>query len=80
MFARTSTLGVRRTRVMRRALDRSTRSVDVLGHEVRVKVSTLPDGGRRAKPEYEDVRSVAEATGRSLQDITALARAATERA
>jgi uncharacterized protein (DUF111 family) len=32
------------------------------------------------KPEYEDVRSVADATGRSLQEITALARAATERA
>jgi uncharacterized protein (DUF111 family) len=46
---------------------------------VRVKVSALPDGLTRAKPEYEDVRSVAEATGRSLQDVTTLARAASER-
>jgi uncharacterized protein (DUF111 family) len=45
-----------------------------------VKVSALPDGRRRAKPEYEDVRLVAEATGRSLQDVTTLAHAATERA
>lgn len=80
LFARTTTLGIRRSRVMRRSLDRTVRSVDVLGHEVRVKESALPDGGRRSKPEYEDVRSVAEATGRSLQEITALARAATERA
>ena len=79
VFARTTTLGVRRTRVMRRALDRDVRTVDVLGHEVRVKVSALPGGGHRSKPEYEDVRSVARATGRSLQEITTLARAATER-
>jgi uncharacterized protein (DUF111 family) len=80
LFARTTTLGVRRSRVMRRALERDVRTVEVLGYDVRVKVSVLPDGGRRAKPEYEDVRSVAIATGRSLQEITTLARAATERA
>jgi hypothetical protein len=79
IFARTSTIGVRRSRVSRRALARDVRTVEVLGHEVRVKVSALPDGQRRAKPEYEDVRSVAEATGRSLQDVTTLARAASER-
>ena len=80
VFARTTTLGVRRSHVMRRALERDVRTVTVLGYEVHVKVSALPDGRRRAKPEYEDVRLVAEATGRSLQDITTLAYAATERA
>ena len=80
VFARTTTLGVRRTHVMRRALARDIRTVNVLGHDVRVKISALPDGRRRAKPEYEDVRSVAEATGRTLQDVTTLAHAATERA
>ena len=80
LFARTTTLGVRRTHVMRRALARDVRTVNVLGHDVRVKISALPDGRRRAKPEYEDVRSVAEATGRTLQDVTTLAHAATERA
>jgi len=79
IFARTTTIGIRRSRVVRRALARDVRTVEVLGHEVRVKVSALPDGHTRAKPEYEDVRSVAEATGRSLQDVTTLARAATER-
>ena len=80
LFARTTTLGVRRTHVMRRALERDVHTVSVLGHDVRVKISALPDGRRRAKPEYEDVRLVAEATGRSLQDVTTLANAATERA
>jgi uncharacterized protein (TIGR00299 family) protein len=79
VFARTTTIGIRRSRVVRRALARDVRTVEVLGHEVRVKVSALPDGRTRAKPEYEDVRSVAQATGRSLQDVTTLARAASER-
>ena len=79
MFARTTTIGVRHLRVERHALARDVRTVDVLGHDVRVKVSALPDGRRRAKPEYEDVRSVAEATGRSLQEVTTLARTASER-
>lgn len=80
LFARTTTLGIRRALVSRRALARDVRTVEVLGHEIRVKVSSLPDGRRRAKPEYEDVRAVAEATGRTLQDVSTLAHAATERA
>ncbi|MDF2774899.1 MAG: hypothetical protein K0S86_4399 [Geminicoccaceae bacterium] len=80
LFERTSTLGVRRTSAVRRALARDVRTVEVLGHDVRVKFAALPDGRRRAKPEYEDVRSVAEATGRSLQDVSTLAQAATEKA
>jgi pyridinium-3,5-bisthiocarboxylic acid mononucleotide nickel chelatase len=76
VFARTTTIGVRRARVTRHALARDVRTVEILGHLVRVKVSALPDGRSRAKPEYEDVRSVAEATGRSMQDIAALAHAA----
>jgi pyridinium-3,5-bisthiocarboxylic acid mononucleotide nickel chelatase len=80
LFSRTTTLGVRWSRVARHALARDTRTVEVLGHDVRVKVSALPDGRRRAKAEYEDVRMVADATGRSLQDVTTLAQAATERA
>jgi uncharacterized protein (TIGR00299 family) protein len=80
MFGRTTTLGVRRSRVIRRALVRDVRTVEELGHGVRVKVSSLPDGKSRAKPEYEDVRAVAEATGRTLQEVTTLALTATERA
>lgn len=78
LFATTTTLGVRRTSVERRALRREQRTVDVLGHAVRVKVATLPGGGQRGKPEYEDVQVVSRATGRSLGDVTFLALAAAE--
>ena len=50
IFATTTTLGIRRTVVERRALRREQRTVDVLGHAVRVKVATLPGGGQRVKP------------------------------
>ena len=73
LFAHTTTLGVRRTPLTRRALARETRRVRVLGHEVRVKVARLPDGGERAKPEFDDVRAVALATGRPPHDIFELA-------
>jgi hypothetical protein len=76
LFELTTTIGVRRTLVERRALPRVHHTVDVLGHAVRVKVSTLPDGERRRKPEYEDVRVVSRATGRSLEDVASLALAA----
>jgi uncharacterized protein (TIGR00299 family) protein len=78
LFATTTTLGVRRTTVERRALRREQRTVDVLGHAVRVKVATLPSGGQRGKPEYEDVQVVSRATGGSLGDVTSLALAAAE--
>lgn len=72
LLADSSTIGVRRHRVLRTALPREERRVQVLGHEVRLKVVTLPDGSTRAKPEADDIRRVAEATGRSLSAIRAL--------
>jgi uncharacterized protein (TIGR00299 family) protein len=80
LLAETTSIGVRRTHVRRRALARETRTVRVLGHEVSVKVVTKPDGSRRAKPEYDDVRRVAQATARAAGDIFALAAAEAERA
>ena len=76
LFAQTTTLGVRRSDVVRRALPREERRVRVLGHEVRVKVARLPDGSVRAKPEFDDVRAVALATGRAARDIFDLSRQA----
>jgi uncharacterized protein (TIGR00299 family) protein len=75
----TTTLGVRRTAVSRRVLPRTMVVVDVEGHAVRMKVATLPDGGRRAKPEFDDVQRAALATGRPASDIFGLARTAWER-
>ncbi|HEX7938582.1 MAG TPA: nickel pincer cofactor biosynthesis protein LarC [Gemmatimonadaceae bacterium] len=79
LFAATTTIGVRRATLTRRALARSASSVTVLGHTVSVKVVRLPDGAVRAKPEFEDVNRVAQATGRSAQDIFWLASIEAER-
>ncbi len=69
MLRESSTIGVRRTSVSRRALPRIAGSVDVFGHAVAVKTVQLPGGGERSKAEYEDVRRVARETGRSTADI-----------
>jgi uncharacterized protein (TIGR00299 family) protein len=80
LFRETTTIGVRRRSVERIALSRSTVSVDVHGHSVSVKVAVLPDGTKRAKPEFVDVQRVSLATGRPLQDIFRLALTGAERA
>ncbi len=74
LFSQTSTLGVRRSVVARRALPREEIRVQVMGHEVRVKLARLPDGSVRGKPEFDDVRSVALATGRAPRDIFELSQ------
>jgi len=79
MLIESTTLGVRRRDVQRRALPRELMRVEVLGHSVTAKVAILPNGDRRAKPEFADVERVALATGRPLQDIFRLAAAAAER-
>lgn len=79
LFAETTTIGVRRAHVQRHALSRETRSVDVRGHTVRMKIVALPDGARRVKPEYDDVARLAEVTGITLREAVMAAREAAER-
>ena len=79
LLAETTTIGVRRTDVRRRALPREVRTVEVLGHPVAVKVVQLPNGRTRAKPEFSDVQRVSEQTGRPLRDIFQLAADQAER-
>jgi uncharacterized protein (DUF111 family) len=79
LLLETSSIGVRRTEASRVALARRERTVTVLGHSVRIKEVTLPDGGFRAKPELDDVQAVALATGRRPLDIYQLALGASER-
>lgn len=74
LLIESTTIGVRRHVVSRRALPREMREVRVHGEVVRLKVVTLPDGSTRAKPEFDDVRRVAAASGRSLQEIADAAR------
>jgi uncharacterized protein (TIGR00299 family) protein len=79
LLRETTTIGVRRSDVDRVMLPREEATVDVLGHTIRVKVVTLSDGSRRAKPEFDDVQRVALATSRSAADIYQLALAAERR-
>ena len=79
LLTESTTLGVRRQEVTRVTLARRFEEVEVLGHVVRVKVVLLPDGGERAKPEFDDVQRVALATGRRPADIYQLALAMPER-
>ena len=79
LLTETTTIGVRRTDVRRRALPREVRTVQVLGHPVAVKVVQLPNGRTRAKPEFADVQRVSQQTGRPLRDIFQLAADQAER-
>lgn len=64
-----STLGVKRFSVERTALHRDAKVVRLGGHEIRVKISTLPDGTLRAKAEFDDLRRVAQETMRPISEI-----------
>jgi pyridinium-3,5-bisthiocarboxylic acid mononucleotide nickel chelatase len=79
LLVETTTIGVRRRAVGRRALPRETITVTVLGHAIGAKLVSLPNGEFRAKPEFADVERVALATGRPLQDISRLAAIEAER-
>ncbi|HET7622373.1 MAG TPA: nickel pincer cofactor biosynthesis protein LarC [Gemmatimonadaceae bacterium] len=79
LFVHSSSIGVRRARVMRSALPREERTIRVLDHDVRVKLVTLPTGALRAKPGHDDLAMVAAATGRTLRDVSAIAFAEAER-
>jgi pyridinium-3,5-bisthiocarboxylic acid mononucleotide nickel chelatase len=79
LFLHSTTIGVRRSGVVRRALPREVRTLNILGYPLAVKVVRLPDGTIRSKPEFMDVQRVAEQTGRSLRDIFQLAAEQAER-
>ena len=61
IFRETSTIGIRCYPVSRMILKRAVRKVKTRFGPVRVKVVEEPGGGRRAAPEYEDLRKIAQA-------------------
>jgi pyridinium-3,5-bisthiocarboxylic acid mononucleotide nickel chelatase len=71
IFQQFTTLGVKTFDVVRSALQRESKLVRFDGRDIRVKVATLPDGTRRAKPEFDDLRRVAEETARPVAEIRA---------
>jgi uncharacterized protein (TIGR00299 family) protein len=69
IFQSFTTLGVKTFDVVRSALARESKMVRFDGRDIRVKVATLPDGSKRAKPEFDDLRKAAEETSRPLAEI-----------
>ncbi len=75
LFAESSTIGLRVRREGRIELRRSIQEVETPVGRVRVKTIVLPSGEERRVPEYEDLRRVAQATGRPLIEIMEEVRA-----
>jgi uncharacterized protein (DUF111 family) len=80
MFAETTTIGLRETAVVKRALSRAEHFVDVDGEHIRIKTATLDGVIVNAQPEYDDVAAVAETTGRPIKHVMAAANAAIRQA
>jgi len=76
LLAETTTLGVRYYEVMRRALERETRSVETGFGSIDVKVARLNGRVVKEMPEYEQCRRAAEKANVPLQVVEQAARAA----
>lgn len=68
IFKHTSTIGIREHTCNRMVLKRSERQEQIAGHAVRIKVSE-GYGITKEKPEYEDLKRLAEETGLSIRDL-----------
>ncbi len=78
LLTESSSIGVRRHLVSRRALSRREITVTVEGQAIRLKEVTLPDGTTRVKPEWEDVQAAARTLGRPAPEVGERARRAAE--
>jgi len=76
LLSESSSIGVRRALVSRRALPRRELRITVDGHTIRLKEVTLPDGSTRVKPEWDDVQQASRALGRPASEIADRARRA----
>ncbi len=73
IFTETTTIGIRRYSVQRTAVERREELITTPWGPVRVKVSSINGKVCSAKPEYDDCRKLAEASGIPLKEIIALA-------
>ncbi|MDQ4096109.1 MAG: LarC family nickel insertion protein, partial [Actinomycetota bacterium] len=73
IFAETTTLGTRSTRVSKRALKREWVETHVAGARVRVKIGRRNGDITTVAPEHDDAVAAAEQTGLPLKQVYALA-------
>ena len=78
LFESTTTIGIRRQKMLRTKLRREASEVLTELGPVRVKGVTLPDGTCRLYPEYESVAELARTSGASYQAVLRAAIAACE--
>ena len=76
LFHETTTIGVRRHRVWRSCLERSTRVVRTRLGEVRIKECTGLGGVLNRMPEFEDCHTLARKHGLAIREVHELALAA----
>ncbi|MDQ4055274.1 MAG: nickel pincer cofactor biosynthesis protein LarC [Actinomycetota bacterium] len=76
VFAETTTLGIRSTRVQRSVCDRAFGTVDVGGQQVVVKIATWRGRRVNVQPEFDSVVAAAKALRRPVVDVLADAAAA----
>ncbi|MCD7837370.1 MAG: nickel pincer cofactor biosynthesis protein LarC [Clostridiales bacterium] len=69
LFAETTTIGVRRMKMERTVLPRENQTVSTPLGEAQVKICTLPDGVRRAYPEYDSVAALCRQSGRAYPEV-----------
>lgn len=75
LFGESTTIGVRIRREGRIELRRSILEVETPLGRVRVKTVALPSGEERRVPEYDDLRRIAQATGKPLLTVMEEVRA-----
>jgi len=76
ILAGSSSLGVRIRVDERIELPRRLEEIDTPFGRVTLKIAELIEGGERAMPEFESVRSAAEKSGRPIREVTEAAIAA----
>jgi pyridinium-3,5-bisthiocarboxylic acid mononucleotide nickel chelatase len=78
MLVESGTLGVRVSTVRRWELERHSRTVEVAGRQVRVKIGSLNGRALRVAPEHDDCAAVAKETGASATSVWSAALAAAQ--
>jgi len=76
IFRQTSTIGLRELAIGKSSLERAMRTVQVDGHDVRVKMALHHGRVVNLQPEYDDVARAAAASGRPVKEVLADAVAA----